>query len=132
MNDIECEICAASVVNADENKMSVKNRGGLVFPSSDVVKIMKVCEIAFKDIVQKMISEIQKCLLAKILKVKLGIPVVSELRIKNVFTVLNNNHFLNEAGSEDLHSTQLIEIFISKYLDIRMFCYGKVYEQPDY
>ena len=56
MNDIECEICAASLVNGDENKMavsylslvSVKNRGGLVFPSSDVVKIMKVCEIAFK------------------------------------------------------------------------------------
>ena len=56
MRDIECDICAAALVDGYENKMttsyaslvSVKNRGGLVFPSSGVVQILKICETAFK------------------------------------------------------------------------------------
>ena len=63
----------------------MKNRGGLVFPSSDVVKIM----IAGDDLRNPKVSS------CKNLKGKIRHSVLSELRIINVFTVLNNNHFEN-------------------------------------
>ena len=63
------------------------------------------------------------------MKAKIKYFVLSELRFKNVFPILDQSHLENEYGSEDLHSTQLMEMVITKYLDIRMYSYGKFFEQ---
>ena len=108
--------------------MSVKNRGGLIFPSS-VIQILKICETAFKGHCAGNNFTNPKMSSCKNLKAKIRYSVLSELRFRKIFVFLNNHHFENEQGSEDLHSTQLIEKIICKYLDIRMFSYGKFYEQ---
>ena len=109
--------------------VSIKNRGGLVFPSYDVFKILSICELIFKGYCAGDDFENPKISSHKNLKSKIKYQVISELRFQNIFTVLNNNHFENEIGSEDLHSSQLTEMIVNKYLDIRMYRYAQFYEK---
>ena len=65
----------------------------------------------------------------KNLKGKIKYRVLSEFRFKNVFTTTTKCNFENEIGCEDLHTTQLVEKIVEKYLHIRLFSYAKFYEQ---
>ena len=49
LRNLSCERCAdALVVKGNKTAMSAKDRGGLVFPSVDVFKIIRICELIFK------------------------------------------------------------------------------------
>ena len=66
----------------------VKERGGLVFPSVDVFKIIHICEFIFKcccgdDFRNPKIAPVKN------LKGKIKYRVLSGFRFKNVFTTTN-------------------------------------------
>ena len=52
-----------------------------------------------------------------------------ELRFKKRFLAVRKCDFENEFGSGDLHSSQLIEMVVSSYLDIRLYSYAKFYQK---
>jgi hypothetical protein len=51
-NQLKCEICISALQSSENNKhhklIEQKNKGGLIFPSKDVVRICTTCEKVFK------------------------------------------------------------------------------------
>ena len=54
LKSITCDECVSVLINNDDisknylSLVSIKDRGGLVYPSEDVFKIISICELAFK------------------------------------------------------------------------------------
>ena len=111
LKSITCDECVNVLINNDDisknylSLVSIKDRGGLVYPSEDVFKIISICELAFKfhcsgdEFFNPKINSVKN------LKGKITHHVISELRFKHVLLAVHKCDYENEFGSEDLHSS---------------------------
>ena len=110
------------------SSIALKDNDGLVYPSTEVVKVISIAERVFRQFVSGTNPADLKISSDKKLHLKLLTKTVYEATIADIFHDLFA-HDLNYATNldEDLHSTQLIKAIASKYLSIRLLRYGESY-----
>ena len=101
-----------------------KQRGGLLFPSPAVLKIVKTSESAFKHTVIGSASGITS---EKNLETQLKRDVLQEVGI-GVFRNIED-HFADHTIGESDHLTSLLRLTVAKYLNIRLKTYGTTYSE---
>ena len=104
-----------------------KNRGGLLFPSLQVVKIVNMCEKAFRVAVMGVNSGKHGISSKKNLRFLIIHLINQELARENFFPQLQDHMYDHEILTEDLHSSQLLKKIIDKYVGLRLITYGKHY-----
>ncbi|RXG64941.1 DNA transposase THAP9 [Armadillidium vulgare] len=121
---IKCVSCIAALTN--ENSVSpymslinIKNKGGLVLPSQDVIKTCRWCEKVIRQEVGVSPS------FRKNIKSYLMYSVMQYLSFESMFPSLQE-HAKNNSIDEN-HICLLIKNIISAYLDVRLHYIGKEY-----
>ena len=132
LEKLNCQECAAALLEKENilayhnSLTNLKNRGGLVIPSIDVVRILKKCEAFFRVYVSGCTGDLQiSCV--KNIKGILANKIQRELFSDGLFRSLLNHDYENCFITEDLHSTQLTKKIIDYFLRIRFFRYGQRY-----
>ena len=130
---LSCSVCFEALLLRDDDILEYddasKNRGGLTFPSNDVVRILKTCEQVFRCNVSGNDFSNPEVKIKHNLKLKLRNKAMRDLP-GNIFTCLDEHDFSNEFGmAEDLHSTQLTKKIIDYYFRIRLLRYGQYVSQ---
>jgi hypothetical protein len=145
MHEIECTLCAQSLTTTgivsslndhlgyskslslshSHSFIAHKNRGGLILPSSGVVKIVETCEQAFRACV---CGENSTSITAKqnINVLMLSVVLRKLSPYVDIFPMLNN-HFDHDHCYEDMHVVQLIKKIAARFLTIRLKTYGQRY-----
>ena len=88
-------------------EISVKYRGGLFYPSTGVVKVIRISESLFKQHVGGNNFREPKITSKHGIKTIVKYHTRKEVPNINVFASLDNHKFENYVINEDLHSTQL-------------------------
>ena len=100
-----------------------------MYPSNDVVKILKTCERIFRCNVSGYDFHNPLVIQKKNLKAGLRMKVLRELPA-NLFSSLERHDVGNEFGmAEDLHSTQLTKTVIDRFFQIRLLRYAQYVTQ---
>ena len=134
LKTITCTICADSLLekkNLNAYYLSLtqlKDNGGLIYPSIDVFKVIKVCELVFKGGVSGMDPEAPQISAVKKIKNILSAKIIRELPCK-LFQSLHYHNDENEILNENLHVTQITKEIVNLYLDLRLFRYGQQYTE---
>ena len=123
---LTCEICVIALF-CDENRSNSfnmltdkKDNGGLVYPSSDVVKVISVTESICKERLDSGIS-------SKLRKSGIKNNVIQHLRNIPPFTSLLLHDIEIYEPFEDLHSTQISKAIVEEFLNLRLLRYGQEY-----
>ena len=118
---ISCDICKCALFASSKNDnmynlTKVKDNGGLLYPSHNVIGVLSVAENVFKQFRDG------NMMASKYLRTKMRVRVTQELYDSNIFKSLHQHDVLNhEPSGGDMHSTQLIKQITEKYLNIRLF-----------
>ena len=115
---VNCAECAEALVTETNSSshtglLQLKNNGGLVVPSSDVIKVVSHCETVVRssvDIKQVKSGQWEKMTVAKLLAT---VP-------EGLFTELND-HFLDTCKGIDTHYSNLLRLLCEEFLRIRRF-----------
>ena len=104
-----------------------KNLGGLLFSSSQVVKIVNMCEKAFSSCIYG--GEFRKTWynIKKNLRFLIVHLINQELARESFFPQLHDHMYDHETLTEVLDSSQLLNKIIDKYVGLRLITYGKYY-----
>ena len=100
----------------DHNLIILKDRGGLFYPSEDVLRILKTSESVFKTVISSN-DDMPEIKVKKHLGIRLRNLVLRSL--PDVFFNLPCDTE-NEVVAEELHSIQLTKEIIDKYMRIRL------------
>ena len=95
----------------------------------DVVKILRICEMTFKEYLSGSDFRNPKITSEKNIKHRMRNRVIYELSTKKLFLSLSAHDCDHDLGTEDLHSSQLMVKIVNEYLDLRLLNYGKFYEE---
>lgn len=110
---IKCDICIgallANTTNSSHRFIIAKDKGGLLYPSNDVIKICKTAESFVRCYTDKLKNINKNIIVTKILSKFVGTSIFNDI----VF------HSFNEYPTSN-HSTDLIKAVIEKYLNIRL------------
>lgn len=121
----ECVLVIISSESIDQSSptslLCVKNKGGLIKPSEDVVNICKVAESTFKSNIGK-ISKQGNIIQYLIIKSS------AHLKINSLFTAISN-HILNQSPLSN-HLLQIVNLILKIYLTIRLHHFNKTNSQP--
>ena len=101
-----------------------KEWGGLTFPSTAILKIIKVGEVIF----MRRVIENEKGITSErnlVLKIQSGILVQIGT---DIFSNIGG-HYADHTTGEGDHLTFLLRIIVAKYVSIRLKSYGKDYTQ---
>ena len=101
-----------------------KQRGGIIFPSSAVLKIIKRSEAIFK---RRVLESTMGITSERNLDLKIQSEVLAQVGT-NVFKNIGNHYADHHIGEGD-HLTSLLRMIIMKYITIRLKSYGKDYTQ---
>ena len=104
-----------------------KNRGGLLFPSLHVIKIVNMCEKVFRVAVMGVNSGKQEISSKKNLRFLMVHLINQELAEECFFPELHDHINDHEILTEDMHSSQLLKKIIDRYVGLRLKTYGKHY-----
>lgn len=122
---LHCETCIGALrctdVRPSHCLITVKNHGGLVFPSKDVIDICLACDKLFRQYVYDVAS-------SRVLRTSVQniVQCVLESYIsKDVFTSLSV-HML-EYGPLENHLVLLIKAIAEKYLQVRYYYAGRMF-----
>ena len=130
---LSCNTCSSVLISDDHTASflsltNLKDRGGLLYPSADVIKIISACEVVFKYYVSGEDFKNPKILNNSSIKGKMRNSVVHAIS-GNVFSSLEDYDFDIDIGTEDLHSLQLTKAIVDSYLNIRLLRYGQYYTE---
>lgn len=100
-----------------------KQRGGLVFPSCAVLKIIKATEVIFR---QRVIDTPKEIVFDKMIDLKIQSAVIHQLGT-SMFSDSPAHYFDHRIGQEADHLSSLARNIISAYLNLRLKMYGKKY-----
>lgn len=110
-----CHICSTflTVKSTDSILITVKNRGNLIFPSEDVIKTTRCCEIVIRSNYN-------------IIRTKKNIKTILITKVFNevCHSVFNNNTMIEHILQQDIfdnHRTELIKSIITIYINLRLF-----------
>lgn len=121
---LKCLDCIAALIESNPpnslNFITFKNKGGLVFPSEDVLSICKLCESGFRRFVSARKSDNLVNLLKVIAPLKS--EILSHVLDKQLFKSLHSRQFDNEPL--DNHLVHISKAIIDHYLITRFshFC----------
>lgn len=96
-----------------EIDITVKNRGNLIFPSEDVIKTTRCCEIVIRSNYN-------------IIRTKKNIKAILITKVFNEIchSVFNNSTMIEHILQQDIfdnHRTELIKSIITIYINLRLF-----------
>ena len=101
----------------------------MLYPSADVIKIIRDCEIAFKCLISGDDFKNPKILnKSSTIKVKMRKNVIHVIS-GDIFNSLEEHDFDIDMGTEDLHSLQLTKATVDTYLNIKLLRYGQYYTE---
>lgn len=114
MQKTSCHCCTMHIVGDKKSApnsllITMKNRGGLTYPSKNVVRICTTVEQLFRSNLDKLYRTNFFLLISKLLFRKIGSCVFQTSQM--------DKHVLSQAFLED-HRTELIKLIISSYLNI--------------
>ena len=130
---IDCATCFEDMLAVDRKKrhlsfIAFKDKGGLIYPSDDVVKIVRVSEKYCKFLSCDADSNIKP---SKNLRQKMSYSVLRELSTTRPGNVLFPNLLQHDIDThvvgEDFHSTQIMKAVVNAYLDMRLLRFGQEY-----
>lgn len=123
---LSCSSCLAALVgdklNYFPSLISQKDRGGLTYPSQDVIQICRTSENILRSI------DLDKLLIKNNLKLLLTTKVLSLFVDKRCFTLLDRHNL--EYSPLENHTTHLIKLVAAKYIDIRLHYHSKYFYSP--
>ena len=135
VESLSCELCCDAMISSDKTKrylslIAMKDNGGLVYPSEDVVSIVTVCEKYFNAYVRGTGEGMNA---SKKLRRSLTNVIIADLSLTRPCHVLFSSllqhdidtHFINE----DFHSTQLMKAIVSEFLNMRLLRYAQEYTE---
>ena len=132
---IDCNVCNNAMLSSNKyyfnlSLVTQKDRGGLVYPSTDIVEILSIAERVFKSFVIGADNRNPGISSSKHLRLKMTNIIMSELFHKDMFTELfyHDLDYHNDI-SEDFHSTQIQKDVIKEFLNMRLFRYGQEYSK---
>ena len=126
-----CPTCCDSLLSKSEKHqylslIALKDKGGLVYPSLGVVKILSIAERVFRQFVSRTDPENLSINSDKKLHLKLLTKTVYEATVSGIFGELFAHDMQYACNlDDDLHSTQLTKTIASKYLTLRLLRYGE-------
>ena len=132
-NDLDCQRCCEAMLSSksDAHKFlsltALKDNGGLVYISEDVMTVLKVTERVFKQFVGGDDPQDLKISNTRKLRGKLISKVVHELSHSRVFINLRQHDMEFYSEDSDWHSLQIIKSVARKYLNCRMARHGQTY-----
>lgn len=110
-----CQICSTFLIakSTDSILITVKNRGNLVFPSDDVIKITQCCETVIRSNYN-------------IIRTRNNIKTIVTIKVFNevCYSVFNDNAMTEHILQQDVfdnHKTELIKSIITIYINLRLF-----------
>lgn len=110
---IKCEICVGALLSDSRDSMhkfiNKKDKGGLIYPSTDVLKICKSAETVIRQYTDTLKNIKKNILVAKILRHFVGTTLFDDISFHQIGEFPTSNHV-----------TDLIKVVIEKYLDIRI------------
>ena len=131
MKTISCDTCFLATltehkdISMDHDLIVLKDNGGLLYPSPDVLRILKISESVFKTVVCSDGVEIK---VKKNLKIQLRNLVLRSLPPVFLSLVCDKD---NELVSEDLHSVQVTKEIIDRYFRIRLLRHGQNFTETN-
>ena len=133
LKSLTCDRCVDALLSKSKelqylSLVALKDNGGLIYASEDVIKIISIAERVFRQFVSGTSPEEPQVSGTKRLHLKLLTKTVYEATISDVFRDLFL-HDMERATNldEDLHSTQLIKEVASRFLTLRLLRYGQTY-----
>ena len=130
---LTCASCFDALMSRSKERqflslVALKDNGGLVYASEEVVRILSIAERIFRQFVSGTFPMDPKISATKKLHLKLLTKTVYEATINDIFYELFS-HDMEYATNldEDLHSSQLIKEIASRYLMLRLLRYGQEY-----
>ena len=131
---LDCEFCfraleldSSQVPNYAFDFIILKNRGGLVFPSNGVLRILKAAEIVFKEVVVGGTYSSPSITAEKKLSLVLQNKTIRML--PNISFPGLSCDFENEFVDEDIHSYQLTKEILHRFFELLLFRYGQHYTE---
>lgn len=130
---IDCSFCFEAMLSNESVKhrflslVALKDRGGLIYPSEDVLKILNISERVFKGIVCGLNPNNLQINASRNLRLMLINKVMFEST--NVFECLQQHDIENRDLNEDCYSTQIIKSVVYEFLTLRLLRYGQDYTQ---
>lgn len=121
---LSCDYCKAALLHSNDDAIqnidliSIKNRGGLIFPSQSVIDILKVCE----RYVRKLIA--MKEMGSPRLQQKMKSEILAELSRRPLFSSLRQ-HDLDTLTEGESHVLVLQKWIIQKFVNLRMRKIGR-------
>ena len=116
-NKLSCEICAKALFANDTCELQFyhmliqqKYNGGLIYPSSDVIKVLKVAENVFEQYVDIRTS-------SKFLRSLMKACVMRMLLSENIFNILHESTISRCIT----HSTQISKTIVEEYLNLSIW-----------
>lgn len=113
MNKIHCDVCVSALLsesrNAQHKFIILKDKGGLLYPSNDVIKICRATESIIRlytDFTKKFTKEL---LVAKVLRSFVGSTLFNDIAFHQIGKYPVGNHV-----------TDLIKAVVEKYINIRV------------
>ena len=129
---LHCSVCKAALFNslntdtsqcADFGLLNVKNRGGLVSPSGDVVRLCKVSESHFRS----HMGPSEKPVATTNLQDLLTCGVLQSFIGADIFTGLTDHTF--DTDPVDDHRVLLMKRVVDEYMRCRLYYQGKSYSR---
>ena len=126
----DCSVCCTAMISKDETKghlslIALRDNGGLIYPSDDIVKIVQVCEKYFKYHIRGKYAMIA----SKNLQIRMEIAIIAELSTTRPGQILFEDllqHDVNEHSPlEDYHSTQIMKSVVRRFIKMRLLRYGQ-------
>lgn len=123
--NLKCDICRSALRGQFHCKPSFtllnsKNRGGLVYPSADVMAVCSESEKVFREALS---CSGEKKILPKFTIHKCTSNVLNYFLNREIFASLND-HMFSQSPLEN-HIIQLIRVIATTFLEIRFFYVGK-------
>ena len=132
---LQCSTCKSALLLDPENPhgadmslyppeakfTSFKQKGGLLFLSLAVFKIIKTAEVIFK---RRVLWEGKGMSFRKNLKNRIEIAVLEQLGL-DIFATSQDHFFEHALGTESDHLSMLLRLITSKYVSLRLKTYGK-------
>ena len=135
LKSLQCSTCKSTVLLDPENPhgedmssyppeakfTSFKQKGGLLFPSLAVFKIIKTAEVIFK---RRVLWEGKGMSFKKNLKKRIESAVLEQLGL-DIFATSQDHFFEHALATESDHLSALLRLITLKYVSLRLKTYGK-------
>ena len=108
----------------------MKDQGGLLYLSENVLKILKTCKTVFKTVVSGKDFQNSRLMLKSKLKLKLRIMTLRSMNQRSFYDM--TCYFNNEMVTADCHSYQLTNEILTKFMKMRLLNILKIFYRNGY